>query len=174
MTVNKINGITIEAATLGGSSLATITTLMDTKIADKLVLKRKSADQTVNNSEALVNVTDLVLAVGVDEVWQIELMIFTQSASGTPDVDYAFSVPSNGVIRKVKYWESETASGFLNGVSEETLAGVDSTEKSSGTRYVYIGGDTAGNVQLQFAQHVATVEDTKLKANSSMICRKLV
>ncbi|GAH15560.1 unnamed protein product, partial [marine sediment metagenome] len=38
---------------------------------------------------------------------------------------------------------------------------------------VYVGGDTAGNLQLQFAQGIATVEDTKVKANSYLLAQKL-
>ena len=50
-----------------------------------LTVVRKTADETVNNSNALQNDNHLLLALAANEVWQVELTLLLLSTSTTPD-----------------------------------------------------------------------------------------
>lgn len=164
-------------AAIALSKLAS-TVLTDTQVAALIAAEnhptilRKASDETVNNSETLQNDDDLVLAVGANDVWLIELVVFMISPSVTPDIDWLFAVPSGGAVRGLGYVSLTTLGAYADLTSEATLA-VLTTERAIRAPMLYIGGGTAGNLQLQWAQHTGTAEDTKVKANSLMLCHKI-
>ncbi len=135
---------------------------------------RKTADQTVNDSATLVNDTHLLLAVGANDVWIIEVILKYTSPSVTPDLDHLWAVPSGGEARGIYDFK-------INGVMD---AGADMTSErkmdtGSGIVYygmyriLYVGGGTAGNLQLQWAQSTATSENTVMQENSCIIAYQL-
>lgn len=135
----------------------------------------KTSDQTVNNSTTLVNVTQLLLPVGATDVWLVHLLIRHISASDTPDIDLAFTVPAGGSI--ISLTEMNLTSGVGGAIIDfttEQRVPVTTTEKYRQLFAFYKGGGTAGNLQLQFAQGTATVEDTTIKENSFMMCQRIV
>ena len=166
-----------EIARFAGASTSYFNTLfgrlrMDAVLATLPIYLRKASDEIVNNSDTLQNDDDLVLAVGANDVWLIHLVLFVISPSVTPEIDYVFAVPSGGAVRGIAELSPATVSAFWDKTAEETLP-VDTTEKYAFQIMLYIGGGTAGNLQLQWAQHTATAEDTKVKANSFMLCHRL-
>lgn len=185
MTIRKIMGVTVDADTLDGEAPAAFE---DAGVAAGLIAAHaavrtgihgitvlvKPDDQSVNNSETLVNDEDLVLPVGADDVWFVIVLLRLVSESVTPDLDYAFAVPSGGTVNVIDADEFKKDSAITpaDGTAEQTLA-TSSTEQWLFVIEVYTGGGTAGNLQLQWAQNVATVENTTVKAKSAMICQRM-
>jgi len=135
----------------------------------------KPDDEAINNDEGLQNDDDLVIAVGIDENWLVTIVLYVTSASATPDIDYLFTVPTNGAFRGLRGFANPATAAFNYDLTAEgTIDGVDNTTKVVAIMGYYIGGDTAGNLQLQWAQHVATVEDTKILTDSFMIAHRIV
>lgn len=130
---------------------------------------RKSAEEIVNNSAVMQNDDELLLAVGASEVWEFELYIRHTSATTTPDIDILFAVPAASSLLKIPNYNT----------AHQEVADADITLASSSAnngywaKYLYIGGANAGNIQLTWAQNVATAEDTKVLANSFIIAHKL-
>ena len=202
MSLRKIDGVVIDADTLDGDQLATITAAIATAVADEAtardiaiaaavadeatardvaiaawspetVLLYKAADEVVNNNNVLQNDDDLHLTVGANDVWFIHLFMYVLSETDVPDMQYRFTVPSGGAVRiHGFYTKQDTPSSYVDGTVVETLA-IAAAEKYIGLHAVYIGGGTAGTLQLQWAQVTATVEDTRMKAHSFMLCHKL-
>jgi len=133
----------------------------------------KAGDESVNDSIVLQNDDDLVLAVGANDVWLIHMLLYLISATANPDLDYAFAVPAGGAVRIMDAWSDTTANPHSDGTNERTVALVNA-EQYIQIICLYIGGGTAGNLQLQWAQHAAVAEDTTVKANSFMLCHQLV
>ena len=162
---NDIPGATPIAA----ANLNNLETQYDEAYADIPRRVRKTADQTINNSEVLVNVTDLVLPVGANEIWEFFLLIRNISVSDTPDMDIAFTIPVAGSL--------VCAFGVSNIAETDGTAEVDISATTVNWikrfNYIYIGGANAGNVQLQWAQATARANDTVMKAGSFIIGYKL-
>lgn len=166
----------VSEAAADESKRITVTNLM---AAGGATIVRKTADQTVNNSETLVNDTHLLFPVGISEVWLIflRLRILIEAGASQAVTKIAFTVPTNGAFQ----WNSARDIGILAGtnmLTEVTTAEVDQTgyagvNKQTFIWGTYIGGDTAGNLQLQWAQKVAEAKDTKMLTNSYIIAHKL-
>ena len=132
---------------------------------------RKTADETVNNSKALQNDDHLLFAVTATEVVSFAVVLKFISATATPSLQVSFAVPAGGSV----VLHSSADIGVLaatTGVLAGGSAFVFDTNASA--RYailwgLYVAGGTAGNVQLQWAQNVATVEDTKILTNSHIL-----
>lgn len=141
-----------------------------------LTIVRKTSDQTVNDSNTLVNCTQLLFAVGISEIWEF-FMWGLHNASGDGDIKFGFTVPTNGVIHWFDHYRI-TSCGAYGALS---VIGAGDTTKWEGTGAdavgvlwgIYIGGDTAGNVQFQFAQYTAHASDAKILTNSNIIARRI-
>ena len=135
----------------------------------------KTVDETVNNSSALQNDDDLLYAVGANELWIAEWTLIFM-AGATPDIKFRVTVPTGATSRA-------TGISNLSGASwqGQTWTGSDMGHDGSGistpvifTIHEYLDtGANAGNVQLQWAQIVATSEDTKVLKGSRVVARKI-
>jgi hypothetical protein len=130
---------------------------------------RKTTDQAVNTTAALVNVTDLTLPIGANETWIFRFVI--HGLSGTvPDWQFAVVVPSGS--SSVRY-------GLLN--FNRTIIDANTSRSTSGAPMhvgamgfdemllvegLVVNGASAGNIQLQFAQSTAAGGATTVYANS--------
>ena len=132
----------------------------------------KAADQVVNNSVVFVDDNELLLAVEPHDIWLIEMIMFVQSPTNTPDIKYNFTVPVAAVMRGITAWVTGQASSFLDATADDLVAGVDVAVKSLTARFTYVGGVNGGVVQFRWAQNIATAEDTKIMAYSTMRCIK--
>ena len=137
-----------------------------------LTVLRALNDQVVNNSEVLVDAPALVLPVGASEVWIVDIVLFVSSPSTTPDIDWLFTVPGGASLVVLDHYGSDMSWPAIVATAELPLANVKPATQFMRTRAVYIGGATPGNVQFRWAQTVATVEDTVLRANSMLVCIK--
>ena len=149
------------------------------------LLARKTADQIVNNSTALVNDTHLVFAVGASDVYLINAYLLVEGGNSTADIKFGWTVPASGTIQwaatsslsaSVIAWETLPAASTphaLSNAAATAIYGTDTAAPGVLLTGIYAGGGTAGNVQLQWAQGTATVVDTNLKINSCLVGMKL-
>jgi len=136
---------------------------------------RKTANQSVTNSTALVNDTHLKFALLANEVWLFEALLFVGGPTAG-DIKVAFTVPAGATLSwggvgldlaaaantAVQVLNAQTASGGAWGLG---LQGVGTTVsiKLWGT---VVNGANAGDLQMQWAQNTADAAGTTVGVNS--------
>lgn len=140
-----------------------------------VIIAVKPDDQIVNNSTALQNDDDLVLSVGANDIWIIHMVfIFEEAISGT-DIDYAFTVPTDGRVRALSKTAAAETGDRIDLTAENTIQSAAAGDiHYKGLSVLYIGGGTAGNLQLQWAQTVAKAGNLTLYEGSFMRCCRIV
>lgn len=141
---------------------------------------RKTADQSVNASTTLVNVTDLVQALGASEVWQFEGHLYFDSGT-TPDLKVAFTVPAGATLKWSILGHQDPGGTLWAGVVE-TGSGVAQAIAAAGVGTprllklygLVVNGATPGNLQMQFAQNTSNASNSTIQANSILVVRQLV
>lgn len=126
----------------------------------------KSADQVINNSATLTNDSELKFTVEASEEWTFRFVLQANSPT-TPDLQFAVTAPS-GATCDINVLDTEGSTAVSNlgcGTSSGVIAsnGTDDTYEIVGT---VRNGTTAGTVQLQWAQNVATAVDTTVYEGS--------
>lgn len=145
------------------------------------------ADVTVNNSTVLVNATGVLCAIGssATEKWAFEVQAIATANATNSDHKFGWTVPSGATVR----WGTHGLTGATNLLSPavgDTAVLLDETatatfgSNATSTNYtgivfrgIIFGGGTGGNVQLQYAQATAQSNDSKLKAGTLVVCRKI-
>ena len=146
----------------------------------------KTADQTVNNSAVLVNDNHLLKAIGANEIWLLDLYLLQQSVSIDADFKAGWSYPVGCLIywgvprftttNVMGIWSSGRATASTIGIYRETdTQDIAALVGTTGLHLIalVVNGANAGNVNFMWAQNAATVEDTKVLANSILIALKL-
>ncbi|GAH91532.1 unnamed protein product [marine sediment metagenome] len=146
---------------------------------------RKAADETVNNSNILQNDDHLLMALGANEVWQIDIFILCQGNTAA-DIQFGFSYPVGCLIKWGFVGAGKSNVVGTWGYTIETTADPIKIEDAilkkgitpfvnSGCRFslIVINGANAGNINLQWAQDTATVGDTTVLENSCLIAHQL-
>lgn len=138
-------------------------------------LVRKAADQTVNNSETLVNDAELKFAVAANEVWQFVLMTIVDTSEAA-DWKFTFSVPSGGHLygwmNVMGSDESAYSVPWVEGYVYDIMGGGENKMYAM-VRGIVVNGSTAGNLQLRWAQFAAEESDTIVRKNSCILAWKL-
>lgn len=132
----------------------------------------KSADEVVNNSAVLQDDDELLLALTINGFWVFKFVLWVvQGASAAAEFKPSITGPAGSTYnmggtlefnavtandRTFPYWVNTDA----NEVKMVVLPGWIST------------GANAGNLQLQWAQNVATAVDTTVKKGSYLLARK--
>ncbi len=132
---------------------------------------RKTANQTVNNSDTMQDDDHLVFTVGADEFWVFYVFIVIDGRQAS-DFKAQFSVPSGGSYGCLTNPIDATYEALQTGVMIWQFA----ANFANGALFIrgfYLGGGTAGSVRLQWAQNTAVEEDTILKTNSYIQAIKL-
>lgn len=138
---------------------------------------RKLLDEIVNNSSTLQDDDSLFVALGANEAWSFEAFLLGTTPSLGTDIKIAFTIPTGASIS----WAVLPSWTPLDAFEVSTVVTGSGTAKTIGlgstTRAIHIRGfvstdATAGNLQLQWAQGLATVEDTKLLVNSYILAEK--
>lgn len=136
---------------------------------------RKTADQTVNNSDELQDDDELFLPLGANEVWAFILLLI-ENSSETADIITGFAVPSGAVYTG---WVTlRDINDQLEGrpfATEDTISmsGVGVAQIPGLFTGIVINGATAGNLQFQWSQYIPEESDTKVLANSLLLAWKL-
>ena len=129
---------------------------------------RKTSDQTLTqSSETLQNVTDMLFAIGANEVWSFNLIVMGNSGA-TPDTKIGWALPSGATM----WWTSMTSSAAENSASTFILPG-GSVDRRDWFICMVFNSTTAGNVQLQAAQNTSDASDTKVLTNTSIIAHRI-
>lgn len=135
-------------------------------------LAYKAADENVISSTTLQNDDDLLLAVGANDVWIIRLSMLIIAGAGGGGLDWLFTVPNGGSI-KGQLTFSTTVEVPETDLTAEMYSNVVDTLSYLQVIAKYVGGGTAGNLQLQWAQHNVIAENTTMKAQSFMLAHQL-
>jgi hypothetical protein len=143
---------------------------------------RKTADEIVNNSITLQNDDHLLLAVAANEIWLVELHLLFISASINSDWKFGWAYPSGcsvywgPFIKTPTYWHTSVTTNAPEVLLKETdtiSRGSDAVIAGAIFHAIVINGATAGTLNFRWCQNTATVEDTKVLANSCLIAYKL-
>lgn len=137
---------------------------------------RLAADQTVNNSAALVNVTGFVFPIVTSGIYGWRVDMFYDSST-TEDIQFAFTWPGGSTAR----WGGigmmdvgATSPGVVKNATQNT-SGTAITYGGSGVGTVITGSlfgeiQAGGNgtVQWQFAQAAAAATNTTIRRSTRM------
>lgn len=125
---------------------------------------RNTADQIVNNSAVLVDATDLVAPLAVNERVAFKLTGFFTSGS-TADFKFTFTVPAGAAIQ----WHCVQGLTLLTVFTSGDTKILGSTVGTPGgvtIQGVVTNGGLAGDLQFQFGQSGAQAVDTILREDS--------
>jgi len=129
----------------------------------------KTADEVVANSNTLQNDDHLLFAVAANEIWFFILMFkAVEDTSPGGNIKWAFAVPTNGTISRFLTW-STTGAAMVNGTTAASDTNLADAILYYMHAYHYVGGDTAGNVQFQWAQNTSGAPNTRVKQNSFIL-----
>lgn len=147
---------------------------------------RKTADKTLNNVAVLENDNHLLMAVGANEVWQIDIFLLIRAHSTTPDLKFGFSYPvdclidwggiASGVGAGQNYtWGvcGATTSQYRKTQTGTLSVGTDNDFSMFKFSLIVTNGANAGNVNLQWCQNTAHESNTIVEDNSCLIAHKL-
>ncbi|GAH33317.1 unnamed protein product [marine sediment metagenome] len=131
------------------------------------------------------NDNHLLLAIGANEVWQIDIFILCQGHE-TADIKIGFSYPvgcgihwgliAAGADLNTRTWGLSDfgSTDYLHPENDEISLAI-SLANITGYRFslIVINGGNAGNLNLQWAQKTKTVADTTVLENSCLIGNQL-
>ena len=133
----------------------------------------KSADESVNSSTTLQDDDDLQITLAANSDYEIEYMIFVQSASTTPDFKFQFTEP-DGVYRGVGVTSAVTSVQIFDESTAATAFSLDANaiEFMKGTIVIETAG-AGGVFKLEWAQDTSDATATTVKKGSSLKAVKL-
>ncbi len=131
---------------------------------------RKLADENVVSSTTLQNDDHLAFPIAANETWSFSGWLIVTSASGTPDLRLAFTVPAGATLRWSGFGDGNT------GADHEVIVTsgfVDVFQVTGGSwrdwvqvRGIVVNGANAGTVQMQWAQNVSNGSAMTIQAGS--------
>ena len=146
---------------------------------------RKTADESVTSSTTLQDDNHLVVAVVASAVYVLEMWVAYISASETPDLKFAFTLPASATA-------SFSALGLFTSVTGSTAGSIEAGAQLAQTtptasinvgavngnlgmvvRGLVITGASAGNVTFQWAQAVSNGTATTVKQDSWLMLRRV-
>lgn len=172
-TTDRSNGTTWETIADAGTGGA----------SDWEFTLTKSADQTVTNSDVLVDATDLLKAVLANEVWLFEFAIAYSGTNASADYKWALNCSAGTMTGcAIQACLSTANAAQTTGVAFNASANAGTasgTDAVSGIRPLWIRAilvfTTNCNFTFQFAQNVTTAaQSVTTKQNSIMRCKKIM
>lgn len=151
-------------------------------------LVEQGSDQTVTSSTTLVS-TNLILPGVANATYEYMLQI-AYSATVTPDMRWAWSVPSGAAARRFTSSREAAAVAGLNtgaaiimrapGTGTEIIAGGGSADGGAPADFFsaleqgqIVMAGTAGNCTVQFAQQTSNANQTIFRAQSRLLYRRI-
>jgi hypothetical protein len=155
-----------------------------TRLDDRNVhFVEQGSDQTENSNTTLVDTNLAFEGVADAEYWYVALISY--SAATTPDLKFAWDVPSGAGVRRFTQSLIEGAASGVNagadvimrtpGTGTEIIAGGagDGAFNLARDEGIITMGGTAGDVTLQFAQENSDAGDTIFRAQSRLIYQRI-
>lgn len=143
--------------------------------------KVKTSDDTWNNTTTLTNVGDMAFTVAADEIWLVRYHLRLTSSSGIVfSMNIGWSYPATPPGQGPQYWVLDPAFGgnrtrgprtgpfSASGSTSFDVDGGDTLGRFGIVIAVFYWADDPGTVQMMAAQPVATAQDDKIIAGSSM------
>ena len=133
----------------------------------------KSADESVTSSTTLQDDDDLQITLAANSDYEIEYMVFVQSASATPDFKYQWTEP-DGVYRGVATTTAVTSVSIFDESTAASTLSLDANaiEFMKGTIVIETAG-AGGTFKLEWAQDTSDATATTVKKGSWMKATKL-
>jgi len=138
----------------------------------------KPTSQSVTSSTTLVNDADLVLPADANAAYELSCQLFFIAAAGG-DIKWTWSVPSGAGITYQDLHNEGGGTGLGNAclansnADTPTAAGGGSPVQAIRMTGTLTTGSTAGNVQLRWAQNASNATATQVRANSSLVLRRI-
>jgi len=132
----------------------------------------KLANESVTNSTTMQDDDELFMSVSADSVYYFKVSLQASSAELTRDLDYTFTGPTNSTGR---FWVTITASQLATDkwvldFGDETGHGDTTTQIRTFEGEGFIRtGNTAGNLQLQWAMGYAGAGDSTVVLAGSFL-----
>lgn len=134
---------------------------------------RKTASESVTSSTTLQNDDALLFAVGANQVWTLDLVLFVDGAT-TGDIKLGVTVPASTTYQIGGLGNIVAASGIDSDEHNATLTTGTISFGTAGTgtttmiiaRGTLATSSTAGSVTLQWAQDTSDATATRVLANS--------
>ena len=136
-----------------------------------LTIVSRAADKSIQSNLTPEDDADLVVAVAANKNYL--LMLYALTDEDGNDMHWKFTIPANGALNGMIAGDIGNQTSLVDpphGYNLETQ--VDLIGASEDWLYVmglYIGGDTAGNIQFQWAQKTSGTTNTSVRAGSHMI-----
>jgi len=140
--------------------------------ASNTIIVPKTTDQTVNDSDISGPDDELIIPVGINQVWGFSGQIFFDS-SVTAGLRSGWDYPSGTTIK----WFTDDYPQTACYVETDEISyggGGAGVVSSSGISGIIVSGGTAGNVTLLWAQQNKEVSDTIMKTGSHFLTYRLV
>ncbi len=144
-------------------------------------IARKTSDQSVTSSTALVDDNTLQLTVGANDVWQFQMAIRWE---GNPagDIQITYSFPASGRVDASVPGLQGTADTFQinhwsitsSDASPLTFGAFTGVKHFTPINGLYIGGGTAGTLKLRWAQAASFGTATSVLTHSTLWAVQLV
>lgn len=142
----------------------------------------KAADETVNNSATFQDDNELILPVVAGAAYELEAMLLWDSST-TADIQFRFAALAGATGIVGSFMPAVGATISNAGLDIRGINTFSGRAYGGGGAGVYVSGmwkglltttTTPGNLTLQWAQAVAEVSNTVLKAGSYMRLERLV
>lgn len=136
----------------------------------------KAADASRNNTDVLADDNELFLPLAANSVYLIDIMLLTKSPTNAPDVNLQFVGPAGSALHAPALSYDAALNIGIGAVNLTTPAVFGAATfylavcRASG---LVTNGATIGNLRVQWAQAVATAEDTLLGKGSYFSLRRL-
>lgn len=135
----------------------------------KTIAVYKKTDETVNNTTTLQNDDELFFNINRNEAWLFQGFILHNTGS-TPDLKITFTVPSGATGG---FDPLNVGSSALTSFSSTISFGGTGSDSISYLTGIVKNGDTAGTVQMQWAQNTADASDSTILSGSCIIATRL-
>ncbi len=138
-----------------------------TGIHEMCKAKKTTDNPTVNNSETLVTVDEMLVPVEANKNYTFLLLLYLTQANNTPDFKFGWAYPSGTTME----WNCNS---FNTPAGSTQSSEVAYTTGITGNISLFIYGhiqvsSTAGNIQLKFAQNTATSVNNNVKTGSMLL-----
>lgn len=133
-----------------------------------IAVKLTNEDRT---NQTLANDRDLSIPIDANEVWAVEGVIISSSASATPDIQWAFTIPSGtmdiiGVSNTTTLAAFETLNFRESGVTNGLRAISAAIPRTMHFRGTVINGATPGFITFRWAQFATNATATTVTRGS--------
>jgi hypothetical protein len=143
-----------------------------------IVVKRKTADESLNTNTTLQDDDELFFAAAANEIWVVDYVLFVDGATGG-DIKVAVDAPAGATIRagvtanaaatatNIESTSTSVAGGSAVGYTAGTLgSGTGTTVRLSASVAM---SSTAGDIKLRWAQGTSSGTNSRVLTGSYLI-----